>query len=389
MLIAAAHVAQYGVLGLAAYNLAVSLAGWTDPPSAPAAAGSHRFRVVVPAHDEAAVLGPLLEDLAAASGPAIRLDAWVIADRCADETAAVARRAHVRVDERRDGPPGKAAALAWHLERHPLETDEALVVLDADNRIPPHLFARFASGLESGHQVMQAYLDVANPDDSLLTLASALSYWAGNRMVQLARTNLGWSADLGGTGMCFAPGVLELVGGFGETVAEDQDVAGRLALAGIAVVWLHDARLLDEKPSDVRSAVNQRARWMVGKRSVARALAGRLVRKAIAERRLAPADHALRLVQPSRSMVALATGLLAVVAVVTRARLLLPWPVLVAGAALQVLAPVVFLAREKIPGRYLLRYPAALVLPALWPVVRLASRRSTGWYHTRHRGGGS
>ena len=49
--------------------------------------------------------------------------------------------------------------------------------------------------LDAGHEVVQCYLDVENPDGSVLATASAMTYWAGNRMVQLARDNLGWSAE--------------------------------------------------------------------------------------------------------------------------------------------------------------------------------------------------
>jgi cellulose synthase/poly-beta-1,6-N-acetylglucosamine synthase-like glycosyltransferase len=385
MLRTAAIAAQAALLLLALYNLVTALPGWRNrrhtigrPPPA-------RFRVVIPAHDEGGVVVSLLDDLAAQDhvGP---VTVWVVADRCTDDTATLARGAGASVDERTDGPSGKPAALDWHLERHPLGSDEALVVLDADNRIPPGFLSRCAAELAAGHRVLQAYLDVANPDASLLTLSSALSYWAGNRMVQLARTNVGWSSDLGGTGMCFAPGVISEVGGFGSSLTEDQDLAGRLALADIRVVWMHDVRLYDEKPTGVWAAVGQRARWMAGKREVARRLARALLRKGLRERRFGPIDHALRLVQPSRSLVVLLIGLLAVLAVVTRSDRLLPWPVLVVAAAVLVLSPLAFLVRDGVPARYLVRYPAALVLPVLWPVIRLASRRSGDWYHTQHDG---
>ena len=73
---------------------------------------------------------------------------------------------------------------------------------------------------------------MSNPDASALTTAAALSYWASNRMVQLARRNLGWSADLGGTGMCLTGEALAAVGGFGTSATEDQELVARLVLAG-------------------------------------------------------------------------------------------------------------------------------------------------------------
>jgi hypothetical protein len=380
--------AQGALIGLAAYNAVTALWGWPDRSPASRGARRRRFRVVVPAHDEQSVVAGVVADVAVQDYPADLVETWVVADRCRDDTAEVAVAAGARVAERDEEPPGKGAALAWYLASHPLEGDEALVVLDADNRAPSGLLARFADELDAGHRVLQAYLDVSNPDASLLTTASALSYWAGNRMVQLARTNLGWSADLGGTGMCFTADALESVGGFGESLTEDQEIGARLALAGIPVVWLHDVRIRDEKPPTVAATVGQRARWMAGKRAVARRYAGRFLGEGVARRDPGLVDQAIRLLQPGRSFVALVSGVATVAAAAIGGGWFLPWPVWAAATGVQVLEPVPFLLRDGVPARYVVRYPLLVVLAALWAPIRFASRRTRGWFHTPHRGEG-
>lgn len=377
---------QVGLLALAGYHAVTALWGWRDPQPAGPGMRQRRFRVLVPAHDEARVLGALLADLAAQHYPAELVCVEVVADRCTDATAAVAGfHTGVLVAERHTGTSGKGHALAWRLRHAPLGPDEALVILDADNRVPPELLARFDDELSAGALVLQAYVDIANPDGSALATASALSYWAGNRMVQLARRNLGWTADLGGTGMCLSADALHGVGGFGAALTEDAELTAALALAGIPVTWLHDVRIRDEKPESVGVAVRQRARWVSGKRTVARRYAVPLVRRAVTHRSLGPADVALRLVQPGRSFLALLTGLLGLAAAATRSRALLPWPVWATAAAVQALLPLVFLARDRLPARYLVRYPLVTLIALLWAPARLASRlHPTGWYHTPH-----
>jgi cellulose synthase/poly-beta-1,6-N-acetylglucosamine synthase-like glycosyltransferase len=363
------------LLALVGYNLATALFGWRNPAPAPAGERRRRMRVVVPAHDEERVVGALLADLAVQDYAGPR-ETWVLADRCTDGTAAVAEAAGVGVAERSSGPDGKGATLSWYLAEHPLREDEALVVLDADNRVPPGLLSRLADELDAGHRALQCYLDVANPDASGLATASALSYWASNRMVQLARRNLGWSADLGGTGMCLTAGGIAAAGGFGTTLVEDQDLGVRLHLAGIPVVWIHDVRVRDEKPVSAGVAVRQRSRWASGRRAVARSSFGRLLRMG------GPAslDLAIRLVQPSRMGVAVGSASLAVGSALGLP--LLPWGMWAAVAGVQVLAPIPFLAREGVPRRYLLRYPLLTVLPLLKLPARLLRQR--GWYHTPH-----
>ena len=385
MLRVLALAAEVGLLTLVGYNLLIALAGWPNRLPAPPGAGRRRMRVVIPAHNEGHILGNLLDDLAVQDYPADLITVWVIADRCTDRTVDIAA-VRAQVDVRTEGPEGKGEAIAWHLGRHPPEPEEALVVLDADNRVPDVLLTRFAAELEAGGRVLQAYLDVANPDGSMLATAGALSYWASNRMVQLARCNLGWTADLGGTGMCLTGAALQEAGGFQGSITEDQDLTARLLLAGIPVVWLHDVHIRDEKPDSLGVALHQRARWAGGKQRVGRRSAPALLRTALSTRSMAPADLALRLVQPSRSFVALLTAVLTVVAATYPSRYLLAWWVWAAAAAWQLLAPFPFLVRDRVPGRYLWRYPLMTVFGILWLPARILGRFSKRWYHTPHAG---
>lgn len=372
--------AQVTLIALAGYNGMTALWGWRNRRPAPPGGRTRRLRVVVPAHDEESVVLGVLDDLARTDYHSRQV--WVIADRCTDSTAAVAHTAGAKVAERADGPAGKGAALSWFLNEHPLNDDETLVVFDADNRLPPQTLARIADEIDAGHEVIQCYLDVANPDGSLLAEASALSYWAGNRMVQLARSNLGWSADLGGTGMAFTASALEQAGGFSDSLTEDQELGARVILAGMRVEWLHDVKVRDEKPESVGVAVRQRARWMAGKRAAATKYFPALLRRASP----ASVDQALRLVQPGRSFVALVSAVMTALAAATGSPWLLPWQVWGVATAVQVLEPIPFLAREGVEPRRLIRYPLLVVLAALWVPIRLISGRVSGWYHTPHTG---
>ena len=61
-----------------------------------------------------------------------------------------------------------------------------------------------------------------------------------------------------------------------------------------------------------------------------------------------------------------------------------PWWVWVLIVAVQVVAPLLFLVRDRVPGRYLWRYPLLVVFGLLWLPVRFMSARVRGWYHTPH-----
>ena len=371
--------AQVLLTALVAYNLAVASAGWRDPLIAVPGPRARRFRIVIPAHNEEAVIGSVVEDLKNLSYRPDLFTILVLADRCTDQTAAKAGAAGAEVLERVDGPDGKGALLRWSLEARPLGLDEALVVVDADNRVPADLLGRLSDEMDNGGQVFQVYLDVSNPESSALATASALSYWASNRMVQLARHNLRWTADLSGTGMCISRSALVEAGGFGDSLVEDQELGVRLFLAGHKVRWLHDVRISDEKPAGAGVAIRQRSRWAAGRRHVAQKFFGALV----AKRSPSAWDLALRLVQPSRMGVALVSGLLALASAFGLD--LWPWWIWAGIAVIQFLAPIPFLVRDRVPGRYLARYPLLILLPVMKIPARLL--RSRGWYHTPHEGG--
>jgi cellulose synthase/poly-beta-1,6-N-acetylglucosamine synthase-like glycosyltransferase len=377
--------AQLPLLLLPMYNAVISLWGWRDQIPAPEGPRDRPVRVLIPAHDEERVIAGILSDLAAQdySSP---LDVVVIADRCSDGTvAAVGRTA--RVDERAEGKGGKGAALAWHLDREPVGDREVVVVFDADNRTPSHAISRIVDEIDAGAPAVQCYLDVTNPSGSILATASALSYWASNRMVQLARTNLGWPCDLGGTGMAFTREALVAGGGFTDDLVEDQALGVRLSLAGRYPRWVHSVRIFDEKPTDTRTTVAQRARWQSGRRAVAREMVRPLLHQAIARRSPAMLDLAVRVGQPSRMFLALMVLILGVVSLLTGSSWLLPasWWLIV--AAIAVVMPAFFLWRDGVEMRYVLRYPALVLLAALWIPIRVASSFVRTWRPTAHAGG--
>lgn len=370
--------AQIVLAALIGYNLIVSLAGWRQPTPATPGSRTRRFRVAIPAHNEERVIGGILDDLKSQTYPPGLFTISVLADRCTDHTAATALAKGVTVLERSGGPDGKGAVLRWFLEGHGLAPDESLLVIDADNRVPHNLLERLSDEIDAGSHVLQAYLDVANPDASALATASALSYWASNRMVQLARHNLAWTADLGGTGMCISAAALADAGGFGDSLVEDQELGVRLFLSGHRVRWMHDVRIADEKPAGATVAIRQRARWATGRRGVAQRYFGKLLKQG----EPASWDLALRLVQPSRMGVALLSAGLAAASALGAP--LWAWRFWLGVGLTQLLAPIPFLARDRVPARYLLRYPYLVLLPLMKVPARLL--KNSGWYHTPHEG---
>jgi dolichol-phosphate mannosyltransferase len=124
-------------LGLAGLALGrIVRAASRRPPVRPTVTPSTSISVVIPARDEAARIGPLLEAVVGAPGVT---EVLVVDDRSTDATATVAATAGARVltgAERPEGWAGKAWALQQGIEA---ARGEWVVTLDADTRPDPSL----------------------------------------------------------------------------------------------------------------------------------------------------------------------------------------------------------------------------------------------------------
>src|SRR5260370_20342138 len=138
--------------------------------------------VLVPAHDEAALVATCVDSLIQQSSPAARRQVIVIADNCTDATAAEAARAGATVMVR-DEPDrrGKGRALRWamdHLESGQ-DSPDGFVIVDADSIAGPNLLSDLAQALAGGADLAQADYTVledpqAGSGDPLRSLAGLL-----------------------------------------------------------------------------------------------------------------------------------------------------------------------------------------------------------------------
>ena len=163
----------------------------------------HKFMAIIPAHNEEAVIGNLLESLNKQDYPKELLDIYVIADNCTDNTAAIARDLGAIVYERNDPTKKtKGYAMQWFLAKKIEENADydAFFVFDADNIVTPNFTMEMNKKLCQGEEVVQGYRDIKNPSDTWVTAGYALFYWTMHRFYHLARYNIGLSPLLNGTG---------------------------------------------------------------------------------------------------------------------------------------------------------------------------------------------
>ena len=228
---------------------------------------NHRFMAIIPAHNEEAVVGNLIESLKNQNYDKDLYDIYVIADNCTDNTAKVAKEAGAIVYKRFDETKKtKGYALDWFLKQKIEENApyDAFFIFDADNIVHPDFIKNMNKKLCQGEDVVQGYRDIKNPRDSWITAGYALFYWSMHRFYHLARYNLGLSPLLNGTGFMVKFDVVKPQGWDTVTLTEDIEFSLKRIIKGKRLGWATDAICYDEQPVGFKQSWSQRSRWTVG-----------------------------------------------------------------------------------------------------------------------------
>lgn len=275
-----------------------------------------KFDVIVPAHNEAAVIQRTIASLRQLNWPADRFRILVIADNCTDTTAVLARAAGAVAWERHDtARRGKGYALQFAFEASRRDAfADAMVVIDADAEVSANLLEAFACRVESGESAAQAHYGILNPLDSwrtrLITIAKAAFHIVRSR----ARERLGLSCGIRGNGWCVTRELLERVPYGAFSLTEDVEYGITLGLAGVRVAYADEAHSDAEMVSGEQIARSQRQRWESGRFELIRAKTGELLAAAFRGRSAVCLDLALDLMVLPLSYIACYAGVLVLIA---------------------------------------------------------------------------
>ncbi len=223
---------------------------------------SKRFLVFIPAHNEELILGTALQSWRMVSYPRSLFQVCVIADNSTDRTAEIARSSDAICLERTDTKNrGKGQALAWAMKQVPLHEYDGVVFVDADCTVSPGFLSAMNHRLIRGARVIQGFDGVLNPDDSMMTRLMHITNVMKNLLFSHAKSKLGFSVHLMGTGMCFDRVTLQEVAWKSFSIGEDLEQFGHLAAAGVRVEFEPRAVAYAQEASSMRQAYSQRVRW--------------------------------------------------------------------------------------------------------------------------------
>jgi cellulose synthase/poly-beta-1,6-N-acetylglucosamine synthase-like glycosyltransferase len=329
-----------------------------------------RWAVLVPAHDEEAVLGQTLADLVPQVGPGNQV--LVVADNCADRTAEVARAAGAAVVERTSDKSqrGKDYALVYGLDHLEKDPPEVVVIVDADCRVPAGGVGRLAREVgATGRPVQAIYLMDVPPGSGPTKQLSAFAFLVKNLVRPLGLDRLGLPCLLTGTGMAFPWPVLRDALRATGNIVEDMKLGIDMAVNGRPPKLCSDVTVTSVLPSGEEAARKQRSRWVHGHLQTLKEQVPRLLRAGLRQRRPELLGLALELSVPPLGLLLMLWAVLGL-ALALWAWVPQPsvWPALVLGGTGLAVLLGIFAAWARF-GRRLLP-PAALLLAPFYVVAK-------------------
>jgi 1,2-diacylglycerol 3-beta-glucosyltransferase len=276
-----------------------------------------RFLVLIPAHNEEAVLKGTLAAIERARRP--RDLVLVVDDRSTDRTGDIARRRGALILRRTpDMKPGRAAARADGL-RYALTLDwDVITMVDADSVIEPGYFEAFEAVFAAGADAVQARSEAWLGAGVLAQVFLAAFALQGVTMPR-GRDRLQLVVWLRGTGMAFRRCIAERHSFRGPGASEDGWFTADLCIAGVRARHVDTARLRSRSARSLRTASGQQTRWEAGRILMAREYVLPLLRR----RNFAALETALHLVTPPLALSVFSLALGAAILALSHATVLL------------------------------------------------------------------
>ena len=229
-----------------------------------------RLAVVVPAHNEEAMIESTLNSLRVA-GPQTTI--YVVAHNCTDATAAIATDAGAcALVLSNPRLRGKGAALRHGFAIAIAAGANAILVVDADTNVSANLIEATRLKLSEGAEATQSRYELKlAPDQASSPMARlrALAFRGMNVLRAKGRAGLGFSTGIFGNGFALTSETLERVPFDADSIAEDVEYHTKLVEKGIPVYWIDAEYVHACSPVSSAAQATQEARWEGGRLRVA------------------------------------------------------------------------------------------------------------------------
>lgn len=230
----------------------------------------HRFAVLICARNEEKIIPDLIKSIKLQTYGADLINIFVIADNCTDNTALSARSSGATVYERNDTEHiGKGYALESLIEHikfdFPKNYFDGYFVFDADNVLDRNYISEMNKTFSAGNDIITSYRNSKNFGSNWISAGYGLWFLREAQYLNGARSMIGSSAGVSGTGFFFSSRVLDEMGSWKfHLLTEDIEFTVHNIVNGEKIAYCPTAVFYDEQPTSFIQSWHQRIRWTKG-----------------------------------------------------------------------------------------------------------------------------
>jgi cellulose synthase/poly-beta-1,6-N-acetylglucosamine synthase-like glycosyltransferase len=290
---------------VAVFSAEILVASTTGRISLAQGGGRGRLAVLMPAHNEAAIIAATLRSVQPQLDQCDRI--VVVADNCSDDTAGIASAVGARVVVRSDlSLRGKGYALDAGVRYLGGDAPDAVIIIDADCQIAAGAIDQLARECARTERPVQALYLMHNANKPTLMARIAEFAWViKNQARPTGLQRMGFPCQLMGTGMAIPWSCIKTVKLASGHIVEDLKLGIDLARAGKAPLFCPDAVVTSTFPGSRVGQRGQRTRWEHGHLGLILSEAPRLFFHSVAKRDLKSFALALDLSIPPLGLLTL------------------------------------------------------------------------------------
>ena len=261
----------YGILALMTMHFVVfGIIGLFAKKKYPKAKVQHKYGVIIPARNEEAVIGNLIQSVYKNNYPQDKLQVFVIAHNCTDNTAKIARELGATVYEyenKEECTMGYAFRYLFDRirEDYGVKNYDGFFLFNADNILSADYFEKMNDAFDAtgGEKIITSFRNSKNFGTNVMSGLYGLYFTIGCRFESRGRTAVGCSTRVQGTGYVINSKLVEN-GWKYVTLTEDWEFSADRVIQGSKIEFCDDAVFYDEQPTTFKIMWRQRLRWSRG-----------------------------------------------------------------------------------------------------------------------------
>ncbi len=229
-----------------------------------------KYGIIIPARNEAAVVGNLIKRVCKNKYPQDKLHVFVIAHNCTDDTAEISRDLGATVYEY-NNPNECTMGYAFRYlfdrirEDYGVENYDGFFLFNADNVLAEDYFDKMNDAFVANgeKQVITSFRNSKNFGSNVMSAMYGIYFVQGCRYESRGRTVCGCSTRVQGTGYVI-PSEIVKDGWQYVTLTEDWEFSADQIIRNRKIVYCDEAVFYDEQPTTVHIMLRQRLRWAKG-----------------------------------------------------------------------------------------------------------------------------